>query len=666
MQDRVNLSCYLLEVKMPYANISDLPDTLGKLPKHAKEIYLAAFNSAFKQYKGNEGQAHGTAWAAVKKSYKQNEDGRWVAKESNVEIKVSEAMSDNDRRAILQSAVTDSLAIGGNAPGPWIKDVFDNELVYEVGGKTFRMSYLIDRKGKVVFGQAERVVPQTVYSPVMESVEAKIEELTNLSSEREDAGEVRESINNLLELLEKEELSEEIAGPHLNKANELIAKLEEAAPMKTEDGQQFPRSAFAFAPEADKPSTWKLRLWEDSTNKVTRGQLGRASAALSPGGFRGNKVEVSKEELPTIKRKIWAEYRKLGVEDNDIPKWVKESDSRELIVEYISLSEAKIDGKGIATIDIIQPGMNSDFSRYYPADMLARDHAIFEGVKMYADHPSKEDELNRPERSIRDWVATLSEVYYDEVANKLRGKATIVESWFKEKVSNLKDQGLLSNLGVSINAIGKGVKSKIEGKSTTVIEKLLAVRSVDFVTEPGAGGFVIAYESKETDVDLIGVEAFRERRPDLISEIESVIKEQINQEVKKKMEMEEKVTELEGQVTTLTAERDQLKEAAEKAEKDKAKAESQATIKEAVDKAELPVAAKTRLLEAHKDDESAEGIEEVIKSEVAYIAALTETGKIKDLGQSGTPDPQTQEKLEEAFTELTGSPEAGKVAAAGR
>jgi cation transport regulator len=64
---------------MPYQNISDLPLPIkNHLPVHAQEIYLAAFNNAWNQYKApqkrarevsQEVMAHKVAWAAVKKKY---------------------------------------------------------------------------------------------------------------------------------------------------------------------------------------------------------------------------------------------------------------------------------------------------------------------------------------------------------------------------------------------------------------------------------------------------------------------------------------------------------------------------------------------------------------------------------------------------------------------
>lgn len=74
---------------MPYKKLSDLPDSVqDNLPKHAQEIYRAAFNSAWGEYDDPEDRrdgasreetAHRVAWAAVKNSYEKKGD-RWVKK----------------------------------------------------------------------------------------------------------------------------------------------------------------------------------------------------------------------------------------------------------------------------------------------------------------------------------------------------------------------------------------------------------------------------------------------------------------------------------------------------------------------------------------------------------------------------------------------------------
>lgn len=75
---------------MPYETLTDLPDSVrDNLPKHAQEIYQAAFNSAWDQYDkpeerrddaSREETAHKVAWSAVKQEYEKRDD-KWVRKE---------------------------------------------------------------------------------------------------------------------------------------------------------------------------------------------------------------------------------------------------------------------------------------------------------------------------------------------------------------------------------------------------------------------------------------------------------------------------------------------------------------------------------------------------------------------------------------------------------
>jgi cation transport regulator len=67
---------------MPYDKLTDLPDSVrDNVPEHAQEIYRAAYNSAEDQY-DEEDRRHRVAWAAVKDKYEKDEEsGKWVAKE---------------------------------------------------------------------------------------------------------------------------------------------------------------------------------------------------------------------------------------------------------------------------------------------------------------------------------------------------------------------------------------------------------------------------------------------------------------------------------------------------------------------------------------------------------------------------------------------------------
>ena len=75
---------------MPFAKLGDLPESVrDTLPKHAQEIYRAAFNSAWEQYdqpeergggRRREETAHAVAWSAVEQKYTKDAGGQWVEK----------------------------------------------------------------------------------------------------------------------------------------------------------------------------------------------------------------------------------------------------------------------------------------------------------------------------------------------------------------------------------------------------------------------------------------------------------------------------------------------------------------------------------------------------------------------------------------------------------
>jgi len=72
---------------MPYRANSDLPENVRNvLPKHAQDIFRAAFNSAYDEYKDADDRkgaasrdetARKVAWAAVKKKYAKGNDDNW-------------------------------------------------------------------------------------------------------------------------------------------------------------------------------------------------------------------------------------------------------------------------------------------------------------------------------------------------------------------------------------------------------------------------------------------------------------------------------------------------------------------------------------------------------------------------------------------------------------
>ena len=383
---------------------------------------------------------------------------------------------------------------------------------------------------------------------------------------------------------------------------------------------------------------------------VSKALLDKASAYLSKGGYSGKKVTIPESHLYAVKSGLRAGYRTLGIAESDIPKWVKEESSVERAYGYVSLTEAKIE-KGRAVVTVIKAGFNTSEDRYYPKEMLKRDFKVFEGVKMYADHPTEQEDKDLPERSIKasSWVAVLKDVSVDENGD-VHGVAEIIEDWMKAKLSTLKEKGLLGEMGVSINAIGNASKATIDGKETLVVEELTDARSVDFVTEPGAGGRVTLYESdRGFDIDLVELSVLKERRPDLVKIIETDVRAEIMREVERMSEQDNKIKELEGDKETLTTENTDLKRTIDEAAKEKERAEAQAAIKEAVDKAELPDAAKKVLLKRFEGAESADGITEAIDAEKEYVESLAESKTVENLGPSKESKDKDKAALRESL-----------------
>lgn len=81
--------------------------------------------------------------------------------------------------------------------------------------------------------------------------------------------------------------------PESQSAINIIGEKQET---KTEGGIEYKASDFAVVPDADTPSTWKLRLAEDQSGDFTIAQVARAITAMQPGGFRGNRVQLTTDE----------------------------------------------------------------------------------------------------------------------------------------------------------------------------------------------------------------------------------------------------------------------------------------------------------------------------------------------------------------------------------
>lgn len=148
---------------------------------------------------------------------------------------------------------------------------------------------------------------------------------------------------------------------------------------------------------------------------------------------------------------------------------------------------------------IIKEGMGNKADRhFYSAELLNRVAPLFDGIKAYANHPSKTEETDRPERDVKEIVG----YYHSPRVVMVEGRAAIAATlkiidgaayewaWNLVKESaafakKFKDKDLV---GISINAWGASHEVEGADGAVNMVDDLTEVQSADIVTQAGAGG----------------------------------------------------------------------------------------------------------------------------------------------------------------------------------
>ena len=86
---------------------------------------------------------------------------------------------------------------------------------------------------------------------------------------------------------------------------------------------ELPKEAFAIVGDPEDPETWKLPHHKRSIFRALRGkldiektidweQMSAAVAALSPGGYRGQRVDASPEQILQTAKHLAVHYQRAG------------------------------------------------------------------------------------------------------------------------------------------------------------------------------------------------------------------------------------------------------------------------------------------------------------------------------------------------------------------
>ncbi|KKL54483.1 hypothetical protein LCGC14_2264950, partial [marine sediment metagenome] len=181
-----------------------------------------------------------------------------ATKVTSTKIFTKEALSMENRRTLLDAALTSHLSLG-EGDWVWIEDFSETDVVYNRDRQSYRTSYTLAEDGVVTFGDTEKVTRQITYK-AKESLQETYSEIIQEAGKRnalKDAARVKKILELCQELLSSEDADEKKVGNAAKEAVKVLNWIKSLEAEKTEDGAQFPASAFAYAPEADKPSVWK-------------------------------------------------------------------------------------------------------------------------------------------------------------------------------------------------------------------------------------------------------------------------------------------------------------------------------------------------------------------------------------------------------------------------
>lgn len=145
---------------------------------------------------------------------------------------------------------------------------------------------------------------------------------------------------------------------------------------------------------------------------------------------------------------------------------------------------------GRMLVQLISAGWGS--SGHYSPDVLreaARTKRFPIGLHLYMDHPGASEEIDRPERSVHDLAAVLTEdARYDDTRKALVAEAKPLPT-YRELLG---DKDFLEAVGLSIRAGGLAEYGQVGDRKGLIVKEITEAQSVDFVTKAGRGGKVLA------------------------------------------------------------------------------------------------------------------------------------------------------------------------------
>ncbi len=261
--------------------------------------------------------------------------------------------------------------------------------------------------------------------------------------------------------------------------------------MKTKKvgNRELPAKCFAYVGDPENPDTWHLPFLNPD-GSVDATHLADAAAALSAGGFRGQKVDLPATAVAGVKAKLRAAYQKMGKKPAEMPEQLREAESP------VSLAPGRlieaVDDQGYEwLVCLIQAGLAKS-GTFYPAEVLREAAPLFEGARAF--DRSDQEHLTDQNMSVRNVVGWHDQVQFQEAdGGRLVSHFHVAADapWLATKMRDAWGRNKSVLPGFSIVADGKATLRRHEGRMVRYAEAITKVDAVDPVLKASAGGHVI-------------------------------------------------------------------------------------------------------------------------------------------------------------------------------
>lgn len=202
------------------------------------------------------------------------------------------------------------------------------------------------------------------------------------------------------------------------------------AETKTVDGVALPAGAFAYVPDSEKPSTWKLPLFTSAASvpdSPDAARVGAAAAALGPRGYRGRKLDIPASDRPQVIRRVRAAWLRAHPDkgSDDLPEILKKdetagSERAGLYQAAMSALESMFGKVSAPLRKRLYADVRADQAKEDAASaMRKRIDALSQAVYSAIYFPESEDSADEIRKSVAQFAEEISEDAQQIVAGRI-------------------------------------------------------------------------------------------------------------------------------------------------------------------------------------------------------------------------------------------------------